>query len=226
MTVQTIASREVAVVRVRDGAPEGLDLLKRSPGANEFPLPTLAQQSDAVVIPAFPGVESGFQRANFLTTFTDRESYGVRGKCHNGKAIKIRLARLVARNRLNLVIIDVRNKVGVGNVKLTVIQLDLNGYRIGYVMRQMKAVMNDLCCIRGNLVIVHRDENVLRVAMNNTVTVSIYHECTEEMRCRINLSIGVQPTAVSDNSGSIANGDFQPHLVRIAGALREPMTYL
>ena len=49
MTVQTIASREVAVVRVRDGAPEGLDLLVTGPSATVSDMAVEAESSILVI---------------------------------------------------------------------------------------------------------------------------------------------------------------------------------
>ena len=73
--------------------------------------------------------------------------------------------------------------------------------------------MHDLGCAGGDLMVVERNENVLRVAAVDAVAVPVEHEHIHEMRPRIDRAGRIEPAAAADHPSPAGDGHVQPNFV-------------
>ena len=119
-----------------------------------------------------------------------------------------------------------RDEVHVFLAELAVLQpgFDRDGPRQS--LGDSESAVNDACRAGGNLVIVERDKNVLRIPPRDVIPIAIEHEDVEEVRPLIDLAMVIDRADVADHAVSRAGGYFQPDLVRVGRPFRERMAQL
>src|SRR5690606_14769532 len=105
-------------------------------------------------------------------------------------------------------------------------ELHLEGERLGQSFRHLEAIVNDAGGSRRDLVVVERDEDVLRVPAIDPLAVTIEKIDVHEVGPRIDVAAVVEPTAPSDDAIAGLDGHIEPDVVRVARSLREVMADL
>src|SRR5262249_26272582 len=91
-------------------------------------------------------------------------------------------------------------------------------------VRDVETKVDHLSSARGNLLVVQRHKDVLRIAAINSVAVAVQHVDVNEMRVRIHAAVGTNPAGSSDDPITRFRDQFHPDLVGIDRPLAEGMT--
>ncbi len=81
--------------------------------------------------------------------------------------------------------------------------------------------MDDLAGAGGNLLVVERHEDVLRVAAVDPVAVAVEHVDVDEMRVRIDRAVGPDAAGAADHAVARPGDQLDPDLVGIDRSLAE-----
>ena len=208
-------------------------LLKHLFRLPQLPLFAFQQQTDSVVVPPLPLVLDGRWGIRDLGVEpVHRQREPIRGHRGDGEPVDHRFIRgavgIEAGKRLVPCLGGAGEEVHVLVVELAVLELDFDGNRPGKLLPggNLQLVMHDPACAGGNLVVVERGENVLRIAAIDAVAIPVEHEDVDEVGVAINFLLSIQSAAAADNLVTALHGHVHPHFVGIHGSLRERVPQL
>ena len=181
---------------------------------------TLAQKTDAVVIPALPGelgIDLGNLRGNRDIDTTNRKNQLIDGHGQD--------RQLVDRGRL------FGEKFDVGGVELAVLHPGFHPQGTGDVLGHGEGVMQGISRAGRDLVVVERHEDVFGVPPIDPFARAVQHVHVDEVRPRIDPIVRAEATAPADDPLAAVRTSFHEHqvdpeLIRIGCALGEGMAHL
>ena len=193
-------------------ATELFNLGERGFGLAQLTASALAQEANAVVVPALPWIDPRRRIVRRRRDALDRKGNAVARKRDHRQGI--------LRAGIALEVLDV------GRVELAVLQPDLDLDRSLQAARHREREVHGVGRTRWNLVVVERREDVLGIAPVDAVAVAIEHVDVDEMRPRVDRAVGVHPAAAAHDPIAAFQDDVQPELVGICGVLGQRVPHL
>ena len=167
---------------------------------------TFEEESNAVIVPSLPAVLDGrWLIFNLFATFK-RQFQLILGHDHHGQ-------------RATLVFALAPDEVHILAVELAIVQLGFKLDRALQISRHFQLKVDNLASPWRNLLVIERNEDILRVSPIDPVAFTIKHVNVDEMGQRVDCSLIVDPTRLPNQTVSLAGCQFDPDFVGVNGSL-------
>ena len=191
---------------------------------SEFIFP-LEEQSDSVVVPADPLLDVGGRVGDRGVDALYGKRDAIDGENGDGQVVGQSSGCRVESSDVEVSgLATACDEVGVLFVELAVVEFHFDGDGCVELFGQHEFVVNDLSGSGRDLVVVEWREDILRVASIDASAVDVEQEDIDEVRPRVDFTLSIEVSTGSDHPVSGGDGDFEPDLIRVDGALGEEVS--